>query len=50
MNINLTIELKKEYMAQLTNILNPLIYDGLKSIYDDAKKNSKGINILKELI
>jgi hypothetical protein len=48
MNINLTIELKKEYMAQLTNILNPLIYDGLKSIYDDAKKNSKGINILKE--
>ena len=48
MNINLTIELKKEYMAQLTNIINPLIYTGLQSIYSDSQKNSKSQNILAD--
>jgi hypothetical protein len=48
MNINLTIELKKEYMAQLTNIINPLIYTGLQSMYSDSVKNSKCQNILTD--
>ena len=48
MNINLTIELKKEYMAQLTNIINPLIYTGLQSMYNDSQKNSKCQNILTD--
>jgi hypothetical protein len=48
MNINLTIELKKEYMSQLTNILNPLIYTGLQSIYNDSLKTTKSQNILTD--
>lgn len=48
MDINLIIELKKEYMSQLTYILNPLIYEGLYAIYNDAKKNSNCSTVLKD--
>jgi hypothetical protein len=40
MNINLLIVLNKEYTIQLTNILSPLIYEGLQSIYQESVKSS----------
>jgi hypothetical protein len=48
MNINLIIELKKEYMCQLTYILTPSIYEGLYAIYNDAKATSSGTTVLKD--
>jgi hypothetical protein len=36
--MNYLVETKNEYTIQLTNILVPLIYEGISSIYDDAIK------------
>jgi hypothetical protein len=36
--MNYLVETKTEYTIQLTNILIPLIYEGISSIYDDAVK------------
>lgn len=46
-NINLLIEVKKEYNELLLNILTPIIYDGLKSIYNEAKNNRDNNTVLK---
>ena len=46
MNANLMIELKKEYLCQLCNILTPLVNSGLQSIYTDVKKTSTDANVL----
>jgi hypothetical protein len=45
--INFLVETKHEYTTQLLNILTPLVYDGIKSIYDDVKKVSSSENVLK---
>lgn len=47
--MNFLVETKKEYTIQLVNILTPLIYEGLQSIYAEAKKlsNKNDNNILK---
>ena len=34
--MNGIVERKHIYTAQLVNILTPLIYEGMKSLYDDA--------------
>jgi len=47
MNINLLIELKKEYTTHLLNILSPVIFSGLASIYCQAKKNVEHNTVLK---
>ncbi|NBV42913.1 hypothetical protein EBR96_09130, partial [bacterium] len=36
--MNYLVETKTEYTIQLTNILVPLIYEGISSIYEDAIK------------
>ncbi len=36
--MNFLVETKKEYTIQLKNILMPLIYEGIKSIYNQSKK------------
>lgn len=41
------VETKKEYTTHLIQLLHPLIYEGLQSIYDNAKKNSNEIETLK---
>ena len=46
-NINLLIEVKKEYTELLINILTPVIYDGIKSIYFEAKVNRDNTTVLK---
>lgn len=38
MNINLVIELKKEYETILSDILVPFVFEGINSIYIEAKK------------
>ena len=35
------LEVKQEYTKQLSNLLVPVIYEGLNSIYREAKKNNK---------
>ena len=47
MNINLLVEIKKEYTQHLLNILSPVIFSGLTSIYDTAKKNAQHNTVLK---
>ena len=48
MNINLMVELKKVYTQNLQTTLTPVIYEGLQSIYIEAKNNSQNTNeILK---
>lgn len=42
--ITLLVETKKEYMIQLNNILAPLIYEGLQSIYKDSTKGNNSLN------
>ena len=37
-NNSIFVQAKIEYTKQLVNILNPPIYEGIKSIYDDAKE------------
>lgn len=41
------VEAKNEFTIQLVNALTPLIYDGLNSIYKEARKISKSNEILK---
>jgi len=45
--INFLVETKQEYTTQLINVLTPLIYEGLKSIYNEVIKISTPDNILK---
>ena len=47
MNILLLVEKKKEFTVRIINILSPLIFEGLDSIYDKAKEISCGDNVLK---
>ena len=37
-NVAVLVDAKAEYTKQLVNIIRPYIYDGVKSIYDDAKE------------
>lgn len=45
--MNFLVETKIEYTTQLVNILSPYIYEGIQSIYNDAKKISKKNEELK---
>lgn len=45
--MNFLVETKKEYTVQLINILSPHIFEGIGSIYNQAKKISKSDNVLK---
>jgi hypothetical protein len=45
--LNFLVETKQEYTTQLINILTPLIYEGLQSIYNEVKSISTTDNILK---
>ena len=47
MNINQIIEIKKEFTIQLTNILSPLIFQGISSIYNELKGKGDETKILK---
>ena len=38
--MNFLIETKQEYTIHLVNAMYPLIYEGLQSIYEDARKMS----------
>lgn len=44
---NFLVETKQEYTTQLINVLTPLIYEGLQSIYNEVIKISSSDNILK---
>ena len=44
---NFLVETKYEYTTQLINILTPLIYEGLQSIYTEARELSTNDNIFK---
>jgi len=39
--MNFLVETKTEYTYQLVNIITPYLYEGFKSIYEEAKKISK---------
>jgi uncharacterized protein YybS (DUF2232 family) len=45
--LNFLVETKHEYTIQLVNMLTPLIYEGLQSIYSEVVKISTPENILK---
>jgi len=45
--LNFLVETKQEYTIQLINVLTPLIYEGLQSIYLEVLKVSNSDNILK---
>lgn len=45
--LNFLVETKQEYTIQLINVLTPLIYEGLQSIYSEVVKISTSDNILK---
>jgi len=47
--INLLVETKQEYTTQLINVLTPLIYEGIQSIYIEVLEISIPDNILKNL-
>lgn len=47
MNLNLLIELKKEYTDILLEILTPIIHEGIQYIYNQARNNSKSSDTLK---
>jgi len=47
MNINQIIEIKKEFTIQLTNILSPLIFEGISQIYNELKEKNDDNKILK---
>lgn len=40
------VETKKEYTIHLINALTPLMYEGIASIYEDAKTNSPGSELM----
>lgn len=45
--LNILVETKNEYISHLINILNPLIFEGLQSIYKEAQKTSDATDVLK---
>ena len=45
--MNYLVETKAEYTTQLINIIYPFIYDGIKSLYDEALKVAKDNEELK---
>uniref|UniRef100_A0A6C0D9T7 Uncharacterized protein n=1 Tax=viral metagenome TaxID=1070528 RepID=A0A6C0D9T7_9ZZZZ len=45
--LNFLVETKQEYTTQLINIITPIIYDGLQSIYSEVVHISTSDNILK---
>lgn len=45
--MNILVEKKKEFTIRIINILSPLIFEGLSSIYNKAKEMSTGDNVLK---
>jgi hypothetical protein len=45
--MNFLVETKTEYTIQLINIITPFMYEGFKSIYDEAIKISKNSEELK---
>lgn len=45
--MNFLVETKTEYTIQLINIITPFMYEGFKSIYEEAKKVSKNGDELK---
>jgi hypothetical protein len=44
---NYIVEIKKDYTNQLLFILNPLLFEGIKSIYNDSMMISKNKEELK---
>jgi hypothetical protein len=44
---NFLVETKNEYTSHLMNIMTPLIFEGLQSIYRDARKTCNDEDILK---
>ena len=46
-NINLLVDIKKEYTKELISMLTPCIYEGIKSIYEAGKPLNKNNNILR---
>lgn len=40
-NLSVLVDAKTEYTKQLTNLLVPHIYDGIKSIYDETTEYCK---------
>ena len=45
--LNFLVETKQEYTIQLINVLTPLVYEGLQSIYQEVVNISTSDNILK---
>ena len=45
--ITILVETKNEYTTHLTNILTPLIFEGLQSVYKQALDTSKNNDVLK---
>lgn len=45
--LNFLVETKNEYTTHLINILTPLIFEGLQSVYKDAKKTACEDDVLK---
>ena len=45
--LNILVETKYEYISHLLNILTPLIFEGLQSIYKEAQKISDATDVLK---
>jgi hypothetical protein len=41
------VETKQEYTTQLINVLTPLVYEGLQSVYTEVSKSSPNEHILK---
>jgi hypothetical protein len=45
--LSILVETKNEYISHLINILTPLIFEGLQSIYKEAQKTSDATDVLK---
>jgi len=46
--INFSVETKLEYITQLVNVLTPLVYEGIQSIYTESlKASNESNNVLK---
>ena len=45
--LNLLVETKNDYISHLTNIITPLIFEGIQSIYREAQKMSDATDVLK---
>ena len=45
--LSILVETKNEYISHLINILNPLIFEGMQSIYKEAQKTSDATDVLK---